>query len=308
MSGDPLLKKGISLERLHAFASIVSNGSIVEAAKSDPTRQSLLSRQVKELESTIEITLLDRSTTPHPPTEAGRKLARLIQDFSTDFRDFVTTNRLLPAPILIASNESLLSWFVIPRLKRLIAGDQSLQIELHNLRSPQAADSLRTGKVDFVIHHSSAEFSDFESTPIGHYGVKALVPHSKKIRSDSPLSWGDLPHCPLALLGGSGKLSTLVKQLAGETPNRQIIHCASYNQVVRSCAELGALAILPEIACLGVKPQTHLILDLKETLDFKYDVRLFWKKSRLDKNLLLGKFLENLLRSATGITALRLSK
>jgi len=41
---------GFTIERLRAFCRIAESGSIVLAAKGDPTRQSQFSRQVKGLE------------------------------------------------------------------------------------------------------------------------------------------------------------------------------------------------------------------------------------------------------------------
>jgi hypothetical protein len=46
-------KKGFSIERLAAMVSVAEHGGIMSAAGGDPNRQSLLSRQIKELESNL---------------------------------------------------------------------------------------------------------------------------------------------------------------------------------------------------------------------------------------------------------------
>jgi len=51
MFEDLFSKGGLSLERLRSFMLMANAGSIAKAVPQDPTRQSQISRQIKELES-----------------------------------------------------------------------------------------------------------------------------------------------------------------------------------------------------------------------------------------------------------------
>ena len=55
----------------------------MSAAGGDPNRQSLLSRKIKELEGYFAFPLLDRRSTPHQLTEAGRQMVQHTAQFLT---------------------------------------------------------------------------------------------------------------------------------------------------------------------------------------------------------------------------------
>ena len=50
-----LSKRGLSFDRLAALVNLAKAGTLAEAALQDPVRQSLLSRQIKELEEFFDV-------------------------------------------------------------------------------------------------------------------------------------------------------------------------------------------------------------------------------------------------------------
>ena len=55
-----LSQRGISLDRLRNFAAVAESGSIARVADGDPVRQSLISRQIGELEEFFGVELTRR--------------------------------------------------------------------------------------------------------------------------------------------------------------------------------------------------------------------------------------------------------
>ena len=81
MSDDLLQHSGLSLDRLQSFCCVAEAGGVTKAAKGDPARQSLFSRQIKELEEFFGVELMRRSGRGVALTEAGR-VSALSQESS----------------------------------------------------------------------------------------------------------------------------------------------------------------------------------------------------------------------------------
>src|SRR5512133_893742 len=79
---------GLSLERLRALVEVGAYGSIVKATGAQPARQSLYSRQIKELEDFFQISLLERHGRGVRLTASGRELARISRFFLLGLSNF----------------------------------------------------------------------------------------------------------------------------------------------------------------------------------------------------------------------------
>jgi DNA-binding transcriptional LysR family regulator len=77
-------QKGLSLDRLQTLCLVAEKGGVMAAARGNPNRQSLYSRQLRELEGYFGAPLIDRSRTPHSLTDLGRQVERMARGF---FRD-----------------------------------------------------------------------------------------------------------------------------------------------------------------------------------------------------------------------------
>src|SRR5262245_47417830 len=100
---------GFTIERLRAFCKIADSGSIVLAAKGDPTRQSQFSRQVKDLEEFFGAKLVERFGKTIRLTEEGRKVALLTQTYFRSVEDLRATSKK-DETIRIGAGESVFRW------------------------------------------------------------------------------------------------------------------------------------------------------------------------------------------------------
>ena len=74
-----LSTSGLSMDRLANFCRIAEFGSLSKAAGGDPGKQSLYSRQMRELEEFFGVELKRRQGNGFAITEAGRRLAQLTR-------------------------------------------------------------------------------------------------------------------------------------------------------------------------------------------------------------------------------------
>ena len=84
---DLLSETGISLERLQSFCWVAESGGVTGAAKGNATKQSLYSRQIKELEEFFGAELMRRKGRGIVLTPAGLRLHSIAREQFTFLRD-----------------------------------------------------------------------------------------------------------------------------------------------------------------------------------------------------------------------------
>src|ERR1700722_16330335 len=126
-----LSKGGISLDRLHNFCRIAEAGGITKAAGGDAGKQSLYSRQIKELETFFGAELKVRRGKGMVLTEAGRHLARLTRAHLIGLADFQRTARNMPQSISIGSGNSVIEWILVPHMAALMKALPEARFECH---------------------------------------------------------------------------------------------------------------------------------------------------------------------------------
>ena len=93
MFADLLSRGGLSLDRLQSFCAVAAEGGITKAAQGDPVRQSLFSRQIKELEEFFGVELVRRKGRGIALTEAGEQLHALARERLLRLSDFERATR-----------------------------------------------------------------------------------------------------------------------------------------------------------------------------------------------------------------------
>jgi len=81
-------RNGLSLDRLRNFLEVAEVGSIAKAAPDDVSRQSLISRQIRELEEFFGVELTVRRGKTLAISPAGERLSVLIREQFRDLLDF----------------------------------------------------------------------------------------------------------------------------------------------------------------------------------------------------------------------------
>jgi DNA-binding transcriptional LysR family regulator len=112
---DMLARKGVSVERLRTLREVVRAGSIMAAADRDPNRQSLISRQISELEQALGVELLDRASKPHRPTAVAERLAQAHERFVRELEAAAGTEDGRP-PLVIGAGQLVIRGLLIPWL------------------------------------------------------------------------------------------------------------------------------------------------------------------------------------------------
>src|SRR5271170_6388373 len=164
--GEMLSKGGLSLDRLHNFCRIAEAGGITKAAGGDPGKQSLYSRQIKELETFFGVELKMRRGKGIMLTDAGQQLARLARAHMVGLADFQRTAKNLPQRISIGSGNSVIEWILTPRMGALGKALPNTQFECFADRTRVIVSRLLDLTLDVGIIRETAVQRPLKSSPL----------------------------------------------------------------------------------------------------------------------------------------------
>src|SRR4051812_291023 len=110
-------KRGCSLDRLRSFCEIAkADGRLAAVAIDDATKQSQLSRQLKELEDYFEVSLFDRRGRRLHINSAGRRVLAVGMEFFGAMEELYEDFQDLPQNLFLGSGENIINWVLIPNL------------------------------------------------------------------------------------------------------------------------------------------------------------------------------------------------
>lgn len=232
---------GLSLDRLQAFLRVAGQGSMVRAAGGDPSRQSLISRQVADLEKFFGVELVRRRGRGIELTEAGKELARRTRLHLAALHDFRATAGRGEVEVRIAAGNSVVEWWLIPRLAAVRAQHPRMRFVLVSLRTNDAVQGLVDHRLEGAVVRSNAVVRPLKSAAIGAFGYRLFVPRALRNKEMSDL--------PLVLTLGGEFEERFMRAAAGWKRSPHIaFRCASFTQSAELARNGLCAAVLPEVA------------------------------------------------------------
>jgi len=303
MIAELLSESGLSLERLQNFCRVAEAGGVTRAAKGDATRQSLYSRQIKELEEFFGAELMRRKGRGIVLTTAGERLHAIAREHFAAMMDFKLECQGQPLEIVIGAGDSLIQWLILPQMAAIEKKLPEARFKLLNLTNAEIIRRLSEGMIDFGIVRQSELSKSLGSFPLGKMGFSLFVPREMQsaIRASEPGKI--LEKVPLAILEGDGDFRRELTAIARRNKLRLKIkiECSSFTLVARSVATGRAAGILPSMAAnempgLAVSEvPTKLFQGLEREICLAWNPRQLHIRSALDRAR--GVFVEALRRS-----------
>jgi len=251
MIDDLLRHGGLSLDRLQSFCRVAEAGGVTKAAKGDPTRQSLFSRQIKELEEFFGAELMRRSGRGVTLTEAGHRLHTLAREQLLGLQDFKQTCANQRTLLTLAAGDSIIQWLLLPRLPGILAKLPNIALRALNLSSTRIAGGLAEGTLDIGIVRPEAVPSRIKTASLGSLRFALFVPllllGGKR---PAELTRDVLSALPFAVLEGEGVFRSELGRLAKRAKislNFQI-ELPSFPLVAKAVQTGSFAAVLPELA------------------------------------------------------------
>jgi DNA-binding transcriptional LysR family regulator len=239
-------KNGVSLERLQTLAKVVRAGSIALAAKGDPNAQSLISRQLGELEAALELELLERATKPYQTTPAARRLAECCERFVREVGDVSAEADGRSRPLKVGAGEWVIRELLIPLIGRRTKQWEGISWVMHNLTSSRIQEGLAAERLDVGLAPRLQADGRVRVKELPGYGMRLLLPAGE---TPDPSGWQRLARTPLVVLEGDGGFRRFLAECERERGVRLRIgaECTSYPQAVELAEAAGWAVFVPEL-------------------------------------------------------------
>ena len=196
----------ITLRQLRAFVALTQTGSFTDAAARLHVTQSALSGLIKELEQSLGVQVVNRSTRKVELAEVGREFyplaARLLQDLDGALETIADMKALKRGLVRIAAPQ-LMSASVLPEV---IAGFKreypDIEIRLLDCMVEHVLPKVHSGEVDFAVGPERESSADIEAKTLFE------IPFVVVFRADHPLNkkkrvtWDDALRYPVVALKG----------------------------------------------------------------------------------------------------------
>lgn len=241
-------KGGLSLDRLRTLCLVAEAESLTAAADRDPTRVSLFSRQLRELESFFGARLARRKGKKIALTDAGQELAGLARGHFIELTDFARRCAREPLDVRLGAGASVMEWMLMPKLPALRKAMRGAQVKLIRERSELLATRVRDLRLDVAIVREDAVVSPLQTSPFAQFGYALFVPRS--LIPGHPRHWRSwLPRLPLVSpTAGWTRERVDAAATAAGLSLRIEVEGASATLAVRALREGHYAAILPKIA------------------------------------------------------------
>jgi len=271
---------GLSLDRLKNFCAVAEAGGIARVADGDPAKQSLYSRQIRELEQFFGVELTRRKGKGIELTEAGRDLARQTRLAFTGLSDFKASAAGVSTDIRIGSGNSVIEWMLIPKLREMreTARTGKFTFQLFDVRTADTIRGLLEHTLDFGIVRTSAVVAPLRFHSFGEIGYRLFIP--KRLQNKS--APGDVTRCELAVSMG-GEFAARLEAAASKSkiPLHTAYRCTSFTQAARLVQEQVCAAILPEIAA-GILGDTASSTELPWLKSYRRKIGVAWHQRLLE--------------------------
>jgi len=268
---------GVSIDRLQTLCAVVEAGTIVTAAGPDPNRQSLFSRQLKELEKALGTTLFDRVGKTLQLNENGRRVVLAAHTFFGSLDDVMNAAVDAAETVMLGANEAVLRWLVMPHLGELMSGEPPLRFEVRSLPTEVALREIRTGRIDLAIIRTEAITEDLQSELIAPIQHVFAVPRTLLRTKEGAEVFEGHP-IPFAELGGDPFFAKTARTTATALGLnlRPIIQVESFS-LLMSAVETGtAAAFLPTIAARSLPEQRFAQVSAEQMREMNRSLSLVW--------------------------------
>jgi DNA-binding transcriptional LysR family regulator len=250
MSETLLQQGGLSLDRLQSFCLVAKAGGVTKAAKGDPARQSLFSRQIKELEEFFGVELVRRNGRGVALTAAGLRLHALAREQLAGLLDFKQECAGISQELTLAAGDSVIQWVLLPKLVELQSKLPAVRLRVLNLPSAEIASGLAEGTIDLGIVRKGAA-GKIQCAPLGKMEFSLFAPRGLLAGTEAnEPTLARIAQLPLATLEGTGEFRSELARIARrkKVEFNIALELSSFPLLAKAVQGGACAAILPGLA------------------------------------------------------------
>ena len=242
----------IDIDNLRTFISLADTGSFTNSAKSLKKSQSAISLQIAGLERQVGLLLIDRSTRPIKPTEAGQVFLQFSTQIVNQTGDLERTMSELAGgnlgDVRIGATTSVGAYLLPPIARQLLQTLPKLSITIMSLPQTSVLAAVRTSEVDFAFVLSDKVPDDLKVTTLKKEPLWFVTSRGNPILKRLPLTMNDLKSVPFILGLNGNQYTGMIESILEERKFPKVpiaMRIGNYEGIKQAvCAGVG-VAILP---------------------------------------------------------------
>lgn len=285
-------KNGVSLERLQTLGKVVRAGSIALAANGNPVAQSLISRQISELEKVLCVELLDRQKKPFQPTLAAQRLADSCERFVREVED-ASSEESVRRPIKVGAGEWVIRELLVPLIAKQIKQLDGVSWLMHNMTSRKIQEGLAAERLDVGLASRLNAEGSVRVKELPAYGMRLVLPAGAE---PDKSGWKRLVTMPVVLLEGDGGFRKFLSEFENVQGMQLQIgaECTTYSQAVDLAAAAGWAVFVPELGWRRRGDWAKRHQKLPGLDGYRHTLQLGWNERIIQRRPEVAKLIEML--------------
>jgi len=247
----------ITLRQLRYLSALAKHGHFGRAAEACSVTQPALSMQIRDLERTLGVAVVERRPGDVMLTDVGREIARRGEEVLTASRDLVDFARhrsgVLTGRLTLGVIPSLAPYLLPRILPSLQSRFPELQLELRETQTRQLIEDIKSGALDAAMLALPVAESDIDTIALFEDLFLLAVPASDPRQESARVAAEDIDQSRLILLEDGHCLrdqalafcatATRVRSGAGT-----VFGASSLNTVMQMVAGGYGVTLIPQIA------------------------------------------------------------
>lgn len=233
---------GLTIDRIEAFLAVAEAGGIARAAPGDPSRQSQLSRQLREVSEALGYEVVTRSGRGLALTPAGERVRAALRELIASLDTVRRHEAGAPTAATLVAGDSVLRWVVLPGLHAVLAEVEGVELSVRAVT--RGFTAVRDGEVDFAISRSRRTHDGLRALRIGTLRYDLFAPRAMLRDATDARAIVRLPF--VHVTGAPDAMNTLAETLR-EAP-RVALRCETFPQAALAVASGRYAALLPTLA------------------------------------------------------------
>jgi LysR family hydrogen peroxide-inducible transcriptional activator len=194
----------ITLRQLRYLTALATHGHFGRAAEACAVTQPALSMQIRDLERTLGVTVVERRPGDVLLTDIGREIVRRAEDVLTASRDLVDFARhrsgILQGRLALGIIPSLAPYLLPRILPALQARFPELRLELRETQTKQLVEDIKNGALDAAMLALPLDEPELDALGLFDDIFLLAVPADDPLANASQVAAGDIDQSRLILL------------------------------------------------------------------------------------------------------------
>jgi LysR family hydrogen peroxide-inducible transcriptional activator len=250
----------ITLRQLRYLAALAKHGHFGRAAEACAVTQPALSMQIRDLERTLGVAVVERRPGDVMLTDVGREIARRAEDVLTASRDLVDFARhrsgLLTGRLTLGVIPSLAP-YLLPRILPLLqARFPELRLELRETQTRQLIEDIKSGALDAAMLALPVTEPDIDAIALFEDLFLLAVPANDPRNENTRVAAADIDQDRLILLEDGHCLrdqalafcATAARTSTADRGVGTVFGASSLNTVMQMVAGGYGVTLIPQIA------------------------------------------------------------